>query len=310
MANANYNYSLTIGAQLKDTQQIKSQLDKFGESYKLKINVELKSDKLDLLSKRLQEVSTAMNSLRGSTNNVNNSLKNVETPTGELRNGLGQVNTNIENVNTNLQNLGRGGRNNLDRLDEGQQRLNQHTRTFGDILRTVYQFYIASLPARAMETMVRETINAVKEFDSALTEFKKVSDLSGQSLQNYTKELSNLGLTVARTGSEMVEMAGNFKKAGFTEDEAKQLSVVASMYQNVADSEIEAGDAANYVTSQIKAFHLEAKDAQNIIDQLNIVSNNFAVSSTDISTALSKTASAMSTLGNDMAQTIGLTNRN
>ena len=33
-----------------------------------------------------------------------------------------------------------------------------------------------------------------------LTEFKKVSDLSGASLDNYTSKLSEIGKTVARTG--------------------------------------------------------------------------------------------------------------
>lgn len=303
MSNANYNYSLTIGAQLKDTNQIKTQLDKFGESYKLKINVELRNDKLTSLNRTINEATDALNRLRGATNNVNGSLQTTNQTSAQLS-------THIEQATSSIQELGSRGRQNLDRLNDSQQRLNQHTRTFGDILRTVYQFYIASLPARAMETMVREAIDSIQTFDKALTEFRKVSDLSGQSLQNYTNELGELGLTVARTSAEMVEMAGNFKKAGFTEEEAKQLSVVASMYQNVADSEIDAGEAANYVTSQIRAFHLEADQAQNIIDQLNIVSNNFSVSSTDISIALSKTASAMATLGNDMSETIGLTNRN
>ena len=40
----------------------------------------------------------------------------------------------------------------------------------------------------------------VFELDTALTEFKKVSDLSGTALDNYVEKLSTMGSTVARTG--------------------------------------------------------------------------------------------------------------
>ena len=192
MSNANYNYSLTIGAQLKDTNQIKTQLDKFGESYKLKINVELKNDKLASLNRTINEATDALNRLRGATNNVNGSLQTTNQTSAQLS-------THIEQATSSIQELGNRGRQNLDRLNDSQQRLNQHTRTFGDILRTVYQFYIASMPARMIETGVREAIDAIREFDSALTEFKKVSDLSGESLQQYTDQLGELGTVVART---------------------------------------------------------------------------------------------------------------
>ena len=248
-----------------------------------------------------------MNSLRGSTNNVNASLQRVETTTGELRNGLGQVNTNVENVNSNLQNLGRNGRNNLDRLDESQQRLNQHTRTFGDILRTVYQFYIASLPARMMETAVREAVNTIKEFDSALTEFKKVSDLSGESLQDYTDKLGVLGEQTAKTTAQMVSMSTEFRKSGFSDAESAELANVASLYQNIADEEVEAGDAANYIIAQMKAFNVTAEDSMHIIDATNEVANNYAVSSADLANNVGKISSALSVQGNSFEQLLGMT---
>ena len=40
----------------------------------------------------------------------------------------------------------------------------------------------------------------VLELDNALTEYRKVSDLSGQALDDYVDKLSKVGLTVGRTG--------------------------------------------------------------------------------------------------------------
>ena len=104
----------------------------------------------------------------------------------------------------------------------------------------------------------------------------------------------------------MVEAATAFRKSGFGDEDAANLALVATMYQNIADQEISAGDAASFIVSQMKAFGIESENATHIIDAVNEVSNNFAVSSTDVSTALTKTSAAMSVLGNNYEQTIGL----
>lgn len=43
-------------------------------------------------------------------------------------------------------------------------------------------------------------VSEVYELDSALTEFKKVSDLQGDALDSYVDKLSEMGQSVARTG--------------------------------------------------------------------------------------------------------------
>lgn len=105
----------------------------------------------------------------------------------------------------------------------------------------------------------------------------------------------------------MVASATEFKKSGYTDEQAKQLSLIATMYQNVADSEMSAGDSASFIISQMKAFNIASEDAMSIIDKVNETSNNFAVSSTDISSALTKVSSSMSAYGNSIDESISLT---
>lgn len=49
-------------------------------------------------------------------------------------------------------------------------------------------------------TVITSLVEQVKELDDALTEYKKVSDLSGEALDNYVSKLSEMGLQVGRTG--------------------------------------------------------------------------------------------------------------
>lgn len=174
------------------------------------------------------------------------------------------------------------------------------------LISKVSKWYLAQIPIRLLGQALQETKQAVTDFDASLTEFRKVSDLGGSSLQTYVDELGELGQTVARTRAEMTDLATEFKKSGFTDEEAKTLSQVGAMYQNVADSEVSASKAAGFITSQLRAFNMEASSGIKVVDKVNEVSNNFAVSSTNIADGMSKTSSAFASFGNDIDQTIAL----
>lgn len=85
------------------------------------------------------------------------------------------------------------------------------------------------------------------------------------------------------------------------------------MFQNIADAEISAGDAALFINSQLKGFSSEfskfsstGEASMHVIDSVNEVANNFAVGTNDLQLALSKTSSAMGGFGNSFEQTIGI----
>ncbi len=82
----------------------------------------------------------------------------------------------------------------MSKLTGETNRLNQSTQ---DVINT-YQVFsqILNKSVEAIKSMASATI----ELDSAITNFKKVSDLSGQSLDSYVNNLTKVGQSVARTG--------------------------------------------------------------------------------------------------------------
>ena len=105
----------------------------------------------------------------------------------------------------------------------------------------------------------------------------------------------------------MVDAASEFKKSGFSDEDSATLAGVSAMFQNVADDAISAGDSAGFIIAQLKAFNLEASDAEHVIDAVNNVSNNFAVSSSDLSTDLGKASAALASGNTSFEETLGLT---
>ena len=161
------------------------------------------------------------------------------------------------------------------RTGESAERANHGVRNLGwnlgDAISRLSNFYIASLPIRAVQTAITETISTVKDFDSALIEFRKVSDLAGESLTNYVAKLAEMGEVTGSTMQAMVEASTEFRKSGFSDNDSAQLASIAEKYRNIADEEISAGESASFIIAQMKAFNVEAGQAEHIIDSVNEV---------------------------------------
>lgn len=177
---------------------------------------------------------------------------------------------------------------------------------FLDTAGKVAKFGAITAVIGAFTGAVAEAGKTVKEFDDTIVDLRKVSDLEGKALDDYTKKLGELGETVARSRTEMTQNATIFKQAGYSDDDAATLARVASLYQNVADSEVSAQEAGQFIVSQLKAYGLAASDAASIVDKLNAVSNNYSVSNSDLAIGLTKSAAALQTLGNTQDEVMGL----
>ena len=80
-----------------------------------------------------------------------------------------------------------------------------------------------------------------------------------------------LGLDVARTTSEMIDGATQWKKSGFSDEESAQLAKIGAEFQNIADEELSASDAANILISAMQGFDLGTQQAEHIVDVINEV---------------------------------------
>lgn len=104
----------------------------------------------------------------------------------------------------------------------------------------------------------------------------------------------------------MVDAATSFKKAGYSEEDSAQLAVVASLYQNIADEALTAGESADFIISQMKAFNLTAADSEHIVNAVNEISNNMAVSSADLATNIGKASAALAVGNNTYEESLSL----
>lgn len=97
-----------------------------------------------------------------------------------------------------------------------------------------------------------------------------------------------------------------FRKNSFNDEDSANLAKIAVMFTNVADEEISAADSAGFIISQMKAFGIEAENAIHIIDSINAVSNNYAVSSGDLANSIGNMSAALAVGNNSFEESLAL----
>ena len=154
---------------------------------------------------------------------------------------------------------------------------------------------------RQISSMVQEVIS----LDSAMTELRKVTEATEPEFNKFLETAKQSAQYLGSSVTDLVDATSTFSRLGYSLSEAQNLGEVATLYKNVGDG-IDISTASESIVSTLKAFKIEAEDAIGIVDKLNEVGNNFAISSGGIGEALLRSASAMAAANNDLSQSIAL----
>ena len=304
-------FLIKLGAQINNNAdtvkqlnlQVKS-LEKQVKSLELKVSMPTKATKgFGDLNTQLKNLKISMSDFQ---NNMLSTNSTFDTVTTRYTNNAGKILTVQEKLidgekryKLSLKEVGNAVETNAKQADKWNYSWSKAFQSFTTYMSVSTVFY------QTVRT-IRDMINEVVELDGALVELQKVTDLNGASLDEFTKRAYEAATTVAKTGTEMVNAATEFAKAGYDESQILQLGELALMYTNIADEAVSAAESAEFMIAQMKAFNIESEDAMHIIDAVNEVSNNFAVSSADIANNLGKSSAVMANAGNSYEQMIGL----
>lgn len=154
--------------------------------------------------------------------------------------------------------------------------------------------------------VIKDVTNNVVELDSAMTELKKVTDLTNNTYSQFMNTAAQQAKEVGATVSDTINATADFARLGYTLDESTQLSKAALVYKNVGDGIDDISEASKSIISTVKAFDVEADKSMSIIDKFNEVGNNYAISSQGVGVALQKSAAALAEGGNSLDESIGL----
>ena len=190
--------------------------------------IEIEGEKYKAVVKTIKEQISANETLTTTITTYKNKLGETVVETEKVNQAGEHVAQSTRTVTKELENESQANKMASDSAKENAKAHDTLGASLTKALTTLAQYYVASLPIRAFREAVSEAVTTIKEFDSALTEFKKVSDLRGNELQAYADELGKIGAEVGRTTTMMIQTSTEFKKGGFSDQDSAKLARVAS----------------------------------------------------------------------------------
>lgn len=149
----------------------------------------------------------------------------------------------------------------------------------------------------------KEGFNVVRELNTALTEMRKVSDETVQSLKDYQATTFDTADTVGTTAKQIQTSTADYMRLGESLDVAAESAKTANVLLNVSEFDnIE--DATKSLVAMGQAY--KDLDKMTIVDKLNEVGNNYAISTDELATALQKSSATLSLMGNTIDEAASL----
>jgi TP901 family phage tail tape measure protein len=150
----------------------------------------------------------------------------------------------------------------------------------------------------------KEGINIVRQLDTALTNMRKVSNESVQSLKRYQDTTFDTADAVGTTAKQIQNSTADWMRLGESMDTAAKSAKDANILLNVSEFE-GIDEATDSLVSMSQAY--KDLDKMDIIDVLNNIGNNYSISTDGLATALKDSASALVTANNDLNEAVSLT---
>ena len=151
---------------------------------------------------------------------------------------------------------------------------------------------------------IRSSINELKDVDTILTEISKTSDLTDQQLETLGTTAYDTAHKYGAAATEYLTGVQEMYRAG--KENAEQLAEISLLAQTAGD--LSADVANDYILATDAAYNLKgsSEELTKILDGQNQVTNNNAVSMSDLAAATSEAASMAAQSGVEIDQLTSL----
>ena len=204
---------------------------------------------------------------------------------------------------------------------------------FANLYDNLTSFQLGDAIGDMMQQSVTAVLEGVKEFDSAMRDYRKVAQ---ESWIDTPKEMDNIGTSAIRIAKEVGMSSNDVVTAmadtisagiGKTKKDIEEVSRMSMMLANVGDvsqqqasqyfnsilSAFKFGDGKNWASQPLKEVDVfvdgvvkKTTQLEKVTDILNFVGNKYSITSSGIAEALMRSGSVLSTYGNSYEQSVAM----
>ena len=179
--------------------------------------------------------------------------------------------------------------------------------TLGQKIRRIFGeklgYGIIASAAMMARRAVREVYNNVVELDKAVVDLQIATGKNRKEVKELVATYSELGRELGATTSEVAKGADSWLRQGYSIEETNELVRQSIMLSKL--SGLESAEATQGLTSAIKGYKLEASEAAKVTDMLVAIDMQAAVTSGDLTLAMSECANSARLAGVDMQTLLG-----
>ena len=136
---------------------------------------------------------------------------------------------------------------------------------------------VTSVVMEGVQAFRKATSNVI-ELDTKMVELSKVSNLTAQGLEDVTNQCYDLGESLSKTGTDVLDAVTEFKRAGYDIADSMKYAEEALKTANISENLKDASQNASSLVNIMKGFQNETPEfAKKINDAVNQVSNTEAV---------------------------------
>lgn len=151
---------------------------------------------------------------------------------------------------------------------------------------------------------VKDCTAYIKDLNDAMTNIRVVTMDTKEATEELLDTYNQLGQELGANTLDIAEGAVGWLRQGYDQADTAELVKNSTILSKLAL--IDNAEATEYLTSALKGYKLEAKDAIGVIDQLVSIDLEAATSASDMAEALSRTANMAKTTGFEMNEVLGL----
>ena len=219
---------------------------------------------------------------------INTLASSDDMTVGAIRN----INSEFVKLDSTLRATGQLGLSTTDKLTQAWKKFGGWSIATGSLMALYHQ--ITQIPKE------------VVKLDTTLVELSKVSDLTANGLANVTKEAYDLGKSVAKTGTDVLNSVTSFKRAGYDIGDSMAYAEEALKTTNISENLKDAGEAADSLVNIMKGFQEESPEfAKKINDSVNQVSNTQAVGFDNLIDGATRLSAVANQAGMSFEQMLG-----
>lgn len=281
----------------------------------MSLSLSEKEEILDRVGSKYKELSNKYVEQISYLKKLQSSVSSDSKEYNELEKAINSTTKNLKVLDTQQERNITTMKNSIQRKREAIEKENELNNVIKDS-KTLYQEYNSALHSTIASygqiylvlNQVTKAIDVHKEVDKALTETRKVANLTKEEMRDYQYESLETANSLGLLQTELIDATTEFVRLGLAFEEAKGFGELASIGAVVGDIG-SAGEVSDFLIATIQGFselNMEVSSAQKVIDAFNAVANNTSINFEALGEGAKRFSASMSVAGNSLEESIGL----